>query len=121
MKTGIAHDDDVSIAIEEMRRVARIEGVEALLIVARQHHACDSQRRFVYLENVEECGFHTMEALGFFIGMEMDELVIADHLHAIQSSYAQRTCRSHDNELREKLWAFEKPAIDHNAPGLSCA
>jgi hypothetical protein len=39
MELGKAHVDDLSIAIEEMKKVAQIEGVETLLIVATQHRS----------------------------------------------------------------------------------
>jgi hypothetical protein len=45
----------------------------------------------------------TMEVLGRFIGMEMDEPVIADHLQAIQSTYDKRTSKPPVNEVREMV------------------
>jgi hypothetical protein len=48
-----------------------------------------------------------MESLGRFIGMRMSEMMIADHLDAIQSAYAERMIKTRSaqpvNEVRKRL------------------
>jgi len=106
MELGKAHVDDLSIAIEEMKRVAQIEGVETLLIVATQHRSDGSPHRFVSVGRIEGCHSCAMESLGRFIGMEMEEMTIADHLDAIQSAYAERMIQTRSvqpvNEVRKR-------------------
>ena len=120
METKMAQVDNLSIAIEEIKRVAQIEGVMNLLVVATNHRPGDPQHRFVSVGNIEECNSCMMEALGRFIGMEMDEMLIADHLHAIQSAYDERTSKPPVNEVRERWWSLEEPAIDRHALEFSC-
>jgi len=107
MEIGKAHVDDLSIAIEEMKKVAQIEGVETLLIVATQHRSDGSPHRFVSVGRIDGCRSCAMESLGRFIGMEMEEMMIADHLDAIQSAYAKRMIQPRSvqpaNEMRKTL------------------
>jgi hypothetical protein len=91
MEAETARVDNLSIAIEQMRRVAQIEGIMNLLIMATEHRPGNLEHRFVSVGCIAGCNSCTMEALGRFIGMEMDEMVIADHLDAIRSAYAERT------------------------------
>ncbi len=120
METEMAQVDNLSIAIEEIKRIAQIEGIMNLLIVATEHRPGDPQHRFVSVGSIEGCNSCTMEALGRFIGMEMDEIVIADHLQAIQLAYDERTSKPPVNEVRARWWPLDKPAIDRHVLEFSC-
>jgi len=115
MEAETAQVDNLSIAIEEMRRVAQLEGVMNLLIMATEHRSGNLEHRFVSVGSIEGCNSCTMEALGRFIGMEMDEMVIADHLDAIQSAYAKRTSTPPVGQVRERWWPLEEQANDTGA------
>jgi hypothetical protein len=107
MEIGKAHVDDLSIAVEEMKRVAQVEGVETLLIVATQHRSDGSPHRVASVGSIDGCPSCAMESLGRFIGMRMSEMMIADHLDAIQSAYAERMIKTRSaqpvNEVRKRL------------------
>jgi hypothetical protein len=120
METEMAQVDNLRIAIEEIKRVAQIEGVMNLLIVATNHRPGEPQHKSVSVGSIEECNSCMMEALGRFIGMEMDEMMIADHLHAIQSAYEKRINKPPVNEVRERWWSQEQPAIDRHVLEFSC-
>jgi hypothetical protein len=120
MNFGTAHVDQLSIALEEMRRVALVEGVETLLIVATKHRSDGLSHRFVSVGSIEGCDSCAMESLGRLIGMEMPEMLIADHLHAIQLAYVERTSKPPVNEAAAKVWSLEEAAVDRYYMEFSC-
>ena len=83
--------DKLNNVVAELRRVAQLEGIETLLIVATQHRTDGLSHRFISVGSIEGCNCCAMESLGRLIGMGMSEMMIADHLDAIQSAYAERT------------------------------
>ncbi len=83
--------DKLNDVVAELRRVAQLEGIDTLLIVATQHRTDGLPHRFISVGSIEGCNCCAMESLGRLIGMGMSEMMIADHLDAIQSAYAERT------------------------------
>ncbi len=124
MEIGKAHVDDLSIAIEEMKKVAQIEGIETLLIVATQHRSDDSPHRFASVGHIDGCHSCAMESLGRFIGMKMSEMMIADHLDAIQSAYAERMIQTRSvqpvNEVRKTLYFPKEQPTETYVLEFSC-
>lgn len=120
MKFGTGHVDQLSIAIEEMRRVALVEGVETLLIVATRHRSNGSSHRSVSVGSIEGCNSCAMESLGRLIGMEMPETLIADHIHAIQLAYVERASKPPVNEPVAKVWSLDEAVVDRYYLEFSC-
>ncbi len=90
MITGTSQAERLSNVVAELRRVAQLEGIETLLIVATQHRTEGPPHRFLSVGTIEGCQCCAMESLGRLVGMGMSEMMIADHLNAIQSAYAER-------------------------------
>lgn len=90
MITGTTQADRLSNVVAELRRVAHLEGIETLLIVATQHRTEGPPHRFLSVGTIEGCQSCAMESLGRLVGMGMSEMMIADHLDAIQTAYAER-------------------------------
>jgi hypothetical protein len=65
-----------------------------------------------------------MESLGRFIGMRMSEMMIADHLDAIQSAYAERMIQTRRvlavNEMRKTLCLPEEQPTETYVLEFSC-
>jgi hypothetical protein len=90
MKTGTTQADKLNNVVAELRRAAHLEGIETLLILATKHRTDGPPHRYVSVGSIEGCNRCAMESLGRLIGMGMSEMMIADHLDAIQTAYAER-------------------------------
>ncbi len=78
-------------AVAELRKIAQMEGIETLFMVAIQHRQETEPHHFVPAGAVEGCQCCAIGSLGRFIGSRMSEMMIAELLDAIQSAYAERT------------------------------
>ena len=77
-------------AVVELKRLARLEGIETLLIVAANHETENRKHHFHSIGSMDGCDCCAMESLGRMIGARMDEMAIAGLLDSIQTAYAER-------------------------------
>jgi len=91
LETELGQVDTLSIAVAEMGRLAQIEGVETLLIVATQHRSDHPVHRFVSVGYFNGCERCAMESLGGLLATGMPESMIARLLDELQSARADHS------------------------------